>query len=102
MTIKSTLLTISILVILASCKTVPVEHKGSGLAKTVIVIGLDGFSVGGFQTAKHPNLDRLLQAGVYDVTHFFLITDHGGVENSHGRDESGGNACSLGRNLSRY
>ncbi len=67
MTNKSTLLIITILLILTSCKTGPIEQKGSGLAKTVIVLGLDGFSVEGFKTAKHPNLDRLLKDGVLSL-----------------------------------
>lgn len=35
--------------------------------KRVVIIGLDGFSVEGFQTAKHPNLDKLLSDGVLSL-----------------------------------
>ncbi len=37
-------------------------------AERVVVIGLDGFSVDGFKTAKHPNLDKMIAAGVLSLT----------------------------------
>lgn len=33
-------------------------------SKKVVIIGLDGLSVEGFKTAKHPNLDKLISDGV--------------------------------------
>lgn len=36
--------------------------------KRVVIIGLDGFSVDGFKTAKHPNLDNLIADGVLSLT----------------------------------
>ena len=37
-------------------------------AKRIIMIGLDGISVDGYQTAKHPNLDKLMADGVLSLT----------------------------------
>lgn len=37
------------------------------LAKRIIILGLDGFSVPGYKTAKHPNLDKLMQNGVLSL-----------------------------------
>lgn len=37
------------------------------LAKRIIIIGLDGFSVPGYKTAKHPNLDKLMENGVLSL-----------------------------------
>ncbi|MET0463366.1 MAG: alkaline phosphatase family protein [Chitinophagaceae bacterium] len=34
----------------------------------IIVIGLDGLSVDGYKTAKHPNIDKLLEKGVLSLT----------------------------------
>lgn len=34
----------------------------------VVIIGLDGFSVEGFKTAKHPNLDSMIAEGVLSLT----------------------------------
>ena len=36
--------------------------------KRIIMIGLDGISVDGYQTAKHPNLDKLMADGVLSLT----------------------------------
>lgn len=36
--------------------------------KRVVIIGLDGFSVDGFKTARHPNLDTMIAAGVLSLT----------------------------------
>lgn len=55
------------LVFLFGCNTDRSGQKGSEMPKTVIVLGLDGFSVEGFNTAKHPNLDRLLKDGVLSL-----------------------------------
>lgn len=38
------------------------------IAKRVIVIGLDGISVNGYQKAKHPNLDKLMADGTLSLT----------------------------------
>ncbi|GAA3576420.1 alkaline phosphatase family protein [Snuella lapsa] len=37
-------------------------------AKRVVIIGLDGLSVDGYKTAKHPNLDKLMADGVISFT----------------------------------
>ncbi len=44
------------------------EPNDSKLAKRVIVLGLDGLSVDGFKTAKHPNLDALFADGTISFT----------------------------------
>ena len=67
MTRRSTLITVILLVILGGCKTDRSEQEDADLAKTVVILGLDGFSVEGFKTAKHPNLDRLLKDGVLSL-----------------------------------
>jgi predicted AlkP superfamily pyrophosphatase or phosphodiesterase len=36
--------------------------------KRVVIIGLDGLSVNGFKTAKHPNLDKMVADGVLSLT----------------------------------
>ncbi len=36
--------------------------------KRVVIIGLDGFSIDGFKTAKHPNIDKMVAAGVLSLT----------------------------------
>ncbi len=36
--------------------------------KRVVIIGLDGFSVDGFKTAKHPNIDKMAAAGVLSLS----------------------------------
>ena len=37
-------------------------------SKRVVIIGLDGLSVDGFKTAKHPNLDKMIADGVLSLT----------------------------------
>lgn len=37
-------------------------------AKRIVMIGLDGISVNGYQTAKHPNLDKLMADGILSLT----------------------------------
>lgn len=34
----------------------------------VVIIGLDGFSAQGFKASKHPNLDKMIKAGVLSLT----------------------------------
>lgn len=41
--------------------------KTPKLAKRIIILGLDGFSVPGYKTAKHPNLDKLMENGVLSL-----------------------------------
>jgi len=36
--------------------------------KRVVIIGLDGFSVDGFKTARHPNLDKMIEQGVLSLS----------------------------------
>lgn len=36
-------------------------------SKRVVIIGLDGLSVDGFKTAKHPNLDKMIADGVLSL-----------------------------------
>ena len=36
-------------------------------SQRVVIIGLDGLSVEGFQTSKHPNLDKLLNDGILSL-----------------------------------
>ncbi|MCQ0111443.1 alkaline phosphatase family protein [Zhouia amylolytica] len=38
------------------------------VAKRVIILGLDGISVAGYKTAKHPNLDKLFSNGMISFT----------------------------------
>lgn len=59
---QSFLLICFALVLSISCKqNVPV-------AKRVVMIGLDGFSLEGYQTAKHPNIDALFEDGVISTS----------------------------------
>ena len=37
-------------------------------AERIVIIGLDGFSADGFKAAKHPNLDKMIAAGVLSLT----------------------------------
>ena len=37
-------------------------------AKRIVMIGLDGISVDGYNTAKHPNMDQLMADGVLSLT----------------------------------
>ena len=36
--------------------------------KRVVIIGFDVFSTGGFKTARHPNLDKMIAEGVLSLT----------------------------------
>lgn len=40
----------------------------SSYGQRVIIIGLDGLSVEGYKTAKHPNLDELMNNGILSLT----------------------------------
>jgi predicted AlkP superfamily pyrophosphatase or phosphodiesterase len=35
--------------------------------KRVVIIGIDGFSVDGYKTAKHPNIDQLMRDGILSM-----------------------------------
>ncbi len=35
--------------------------------RRVVIIGIDGFSVDGYKTAKHPNIDRLMKDGILSM-----------------------------------
>ncbi|MES2774600.1 MAG: alkaline phosphatase family protein [Bacteroidota bacterium] len=60
--VRPTLLTI----LMCSCFSIAVSaQKGN---QRVVVIGLDGFSTDGFKTARHPNLDTMIAAGVLSLT----------------------------------
>lgn len=41
--------------------------ENSNKAKRVVIIGLDGLSVEGYQKSKHPNLDKLFKDGVLSL-----------------------------------
>ena len=58
------------LLFLIGCKTSKNQIQDvtpTKLAKRVIVLGLDGLSVEGYKTAKHPNLDELMANGVLSL-----------------------------------
>ncbi|WP_089891279.1 alkaline phosphatase family protein [Kriegella aquimaris] len=62
---------IMLMVQLTGCQDQTKSTDGSSdshLAKRVIVLGLDGLSVEGFKTAKHPNLDALFEDGTISFT----------------------------------
>jgi len=42
--------------------------KNEAMTKRVVLIGLDGISVDGYKTAKHPNLDLLMADGVLSLS----------------------------------
>ncbi|MET0946248.1 MAG: alkaline phosphatase family protein [Flavobacterium sp.] len=44
------------------------KGKANKTAKRIIVIGLDGLSVEGYKTAKHPNLDQLMDNGTLSLS----------------------------------
>lgn len=67
MTFKKIAGLIIVLVILSGCKTNFSDQNRAEIAENVIILGLDGFSVEGFNTAEHPNLDRLLKDGVLSL-----------------------------------
>lgn len=58
---KTFLLLLVGIAILTSCTKQPT-------AKRVVMIALDGISIEGYQTAKHPNIDRLAQEGVLSLS----------------------------------
>lgn len=63
---KSTIYALSFisLLSLANC-----NNKAKGpIAKRVVILGLDGISVDGYNTAKTPNLDKLFTDGVLSLT----------------------------------
>ncbi|MBI6118020.1 alkaline phosphatase family protein [Salegentibacter maritimus] len=54
-----------ILLVTVSCNSVKsVANSKVPTAKRVMVLGLDGISVAGYKTAKHPNLDELFGKGM--------------------------------------
>jgi predicted AlkP superfamily pyrophosphatase or phosphodiesterase len=66
---KQYLIILSILVVsLVGCKDVNDSSKKKVLSKRVVAIGLDGISVDGYNTAKHPNLDALMADGILSLT----------------------------------
>ena len=48
--------------------TVKTDFKNKVKAKRMILIALDGISVDGFNTAKHPNLDLIVNEGALSLT----------------------------------
>lgn len=59
------------LLALLSCKSTQPNGTSSAsnqIAKRVIILGLDGLSVPGYQTAKHPHLDDLMANGSISFT----------------------------------
>lgn len=44
------------------------DADAQGNPTRVVILGLDGFSVEGFKTARHPNLDRMMAEGVLSLT----------------------------------
>ena len=48
--------------------TLSEKGKANKLAKRIIVIGLDGLSVDGYKTARHPNLDQLMANGTLSLS----------------------------------
>ena len=64
----SFLISLFSIVILISCGDKKTITKNEVKAKRIVMIGLDGISVDGYQTAKHPNLDQLMADGVLSLT----------------------------------
>ncbi|MCM4152736.1 nucleotide pyrophosphatase [Arenibacter sp. N53] len=58
---------LTIMVLMAGCKVEDKTKEFNVLTKRVVVIGLDGISVDGYNTAKHPNLDALMADGVLSL-----------------------------------
>lgn len=54
--------------LLGSCSTAKEALENRVHAKRVVAIGLDGISVDGYKTAKHPNMDALMADGVLSLT----------------------------------
>ncbi len=59
------LILFTFVLLLASCNPSKEVPNKEVLAKRVVAIGLDGISVNGYQTAKHPNLDQLMAMVLY-------------------------------------
>ncbi len=58
----------SLIWLLGSCDTAKEAPENRVQTKRVVAIGLDGISVDGYKTAKHPNLDALMADGVLSLT----------------------------------
>lgn len=56
------------LFLLAGCGGPKAEVLSKVATKRIIAIGLDGISVDGYNTAKHPNLDKLMADGILSLT----------------------------------
>ena len=54
--------------LLGCCSTAKEALENRVHAKRVVAIGLDGISVDGYKTAKHPNMDALMADGVLSLT----------------------------------
>lgn len=67
MQIKTIAIATFLFTLLFGCSSDCEEKVGFDTAERVIILGLDGFSVEGFNTAKHPNLDRLLKDGTLSL-----------------------------------
>lgn len=67
---QSFLTLLTFIVLLSSCNQVKetVPTKKEAMAKRIVIIALDGISVEGYQTAKHPNLDQLMADGTLSLT----------------------------------
>lgn len=64
---KAILFSLSLFVLGCDNKTTNNDSIGKNDIKRVVVIGVDGFSVEGYQTAKHPNLDTLMGDGILSL-----------------------------------
>jgi len=62
------ILILSFIWIFGGCNDSKVSSNKKVNAKRVIAIGLDGISVDGYNSAKHPNLDALMADGVLSLT----------------------------------
>ena len=60
--------TLYILLILSTSLTISCNEKKELISKRVVIIGLDGISVDGYKTAKHPHLDKLIADGTLSLT----------------------------------
>ena len=56
------------ILILTSCNVKSTVEKREVKAKRIVMIGLDGISVDGYNTAKTPNFDTLMKDGVLSLT----------------------------------
>jgi len=59
---------LSCLAILTACEAPQAIDSTKTIAKRLVIIGLDGISVDGYQTAKHPHLDQLMADGTLSLT----------------------------------